>query len=462
MKILGGFFALCVLLQLALIAVPRADGHLIGGDGLYYYAYLRSLCLDGNVNIQNEMQMHNAGLLAEPTPTPPASTGIQVDVIMRDIPQMTYAFAVGTSILWLPFFLLGHALVLLLNELGASFPVNGYSYLEEALVCLGSLLYGCTGLWLCYRLAREYVKDAVALWSTLIVTLGTSVFYYFIFEPSMSHAVSLFACALYFYTLWKTFAQPNTPHTSAQHTTIRTADLCLLGATVGLMTLVRWQNSVFLVALWPFLWSRWRSGVSSLTRTSQELFWIGLSAALIFIPQLLFWKVTLGTWLTIPQGSGFVDFLHPRIVEVLFTLQHGLLSWTPLVVLCLGGVVYFARRHTMGLAMMLSFLAMLYVNASVVADIGGGAAFGMRRFVNCTPFFILGLAYAGHSIRHRTALRSAMLFICMALLGFNGLFMVQYRLHFIDPIAPISLYEWGPGKIEMLSQGGTRVYERLR
>ncbi|NJP05140.1 MAG: hypothetical protein HC837_05685 [Chloroflexaceae bacterium] len=52
--IIGGLFALSLPLYLLLIPVPRADGQLIGSDGTAYYAYVRSLVMDHDLDLSNE------------------------------------------------------------------------------------------------------------------------------------------------------------------------------------------------------------------------------------------------------------------------------------------------------------------------------------------------------------------------------------------------------------------------
>src|SRR5262245_26163122 len=45
-----GLNALCMLLYLALIPVPRVDGQLVGSDGVHYYAYLPALFLEHSLD----------------------------------------------------------------------------------------------------------------------------------------------------------------------------------------------------------------------------------------------------------------------------------------------------------------------------------------------------------------------------------------------------------------------------
>lgn len=427
---LFGFFGLLTLLQLALIPVPRADNHLIGSDGIYYFAYLRSLVIEGNIDIGSEIKLYNASL--------PARS--EVEIQMRDAPQLNYAYAIGTPMLWLPFYLVGHGLAWLLHTAGLPVALDGYTSLEEAAVCLGSLLYGCLGMRIMYGFLKRRFTSQQALLATLGSVSGTFLIYYLIFEPSMSHACSLFAASWFFsLSLEQRAKKPSG---------------WLLGLAAGLMVLVRWQNLVLGVACLPGLLQ---------ARDWKRFAQTGLTALLVFGPQMLFWHINLGSWLTIPQGEHFMDWAHPALLKVLFTLQHGLLSWTPLVALCLLGLGLYARRaRAEALICGLAFGLMWYVNAAVTIDIGGGAAFGMRRFDSCGLIFALGLAALIRACWQSARQRRLVALVILLLIGWNGLFIIQYRLHFIDPIQPLSLSELTLGKWQMLGQMGEKIRQRFQ
>jgi hypothetical protein len=116
---------------------------------------------------------------------------------------------------------------------------------------------------------------------------------------------------------------------------------------------------------------------------------------LTFLPQIITWQVLYGK--VAPNvyqesvGLGF-DWLHPRIVAVLFSSRHGLLSWTPLLAFGLAGLVLLYRSdRILTLALATVFLLQLYI-ISCWPYWYQGASFGGRMFVSSLPMFILGLA----------------------------------------------------------------------
>src|ERR1700688_501621 len=86
--------------------------------------------------------------------------------------------------------------------------------------------------------------------------------------------------------------------------------------------------------------------------------------------------------------GGFFFFLF----SVLFSANHGLLSWTPLLLFALIGLVAFWRSvPRVGAAFLGATLAFYYFIASY-PDCAGISSYGSRFFVSLPPLFILGLA----------------------------------------------------------------------
>ena len=86
--VLAALFAIGLALQLQL-------GARLQSDGFYYFAYLRSMAFDRDVNFMNDYRMLGLGdktYLFQPTPTGHAQS----------------AWTIGPAIVWAPFFAAGH------------------------------------------------------------------------------------------------------------------------------------------------------------------------------------------------------------------------------------------------------------------------------------------------------------------------------------------------------------------
>ena len=113
---------------------------------------------------------------------------------------------------------------------------------------------------------------------------------------------------------------------------------------------------------------------------------------MVFLPQLWLWHINLGAWYAVPSEPYRLDWLNVNPADVLFSPNHGLVSWTPLIYLALLGLVPFIKRQPkLGGTLTVAFLGQLYVN-SVVQVWWGGSAFGARKFARCALIFAIGLA----------------------------------------------------------------------
>ena len=146
-----------------------------------------------------------------------------------------------------------------------------------------------------------------------------------------------------------------------------------------------------------------------------------------FLPQMLVWVVLYGRPIALPQGEGFMQWTGPHLVAVLFSDNHGLITWTPLLAVALVGLTRFVTRHTgPGVSIAVVVLLSWYVNAAV-ADWWGGEAFGARRFLSLFPLFALGLAcWLSRDAPGR--IRPWKLGLVFVLFAANALLLLQYQL----------------------------------
>lgn len=394
-----GLTLVIIILYISLIPFPRADNHLLSSDAVYYYSYMRTIILDRDLDITNDISFYNSRI----RPNNPARVGV------------SYSFSIGPALLWSPFFIASHFLALILSKIGIPIPTDGYSYLEEATICLSSILYAIVGLLLLFRVAQRFFSASASLISVFVVFLASSAFYYVLFEPSMSHSLEVFTVALF---VWLLFCFPGESERGYWF---------LTGFSAGLMSIVRWQNGVFVpLLLYKLINSQDKSNkpLSILKQLSFTL----LGLVLVISLQLLFWKHTIGSFIAIPQGKGFLKLTQPHILEVLFSTRHGLFLWTPITLLAILGLLFF-RERILASFLFTTFFLDLYIS-SIALDWWAGHAFGMRRLIGATPIFVLGLAaFLDHF--KISKIKNKILFFLIFLIGWNFLFIIQYRLGLI-------------------------------
>jgi hypothetical protein len=338
------------------------------GDGTMYYVYVRSVWKDFDLDFADEYGHY--GLLR---PDRGDLLALTATGHRRSI------FAIGPTVLWSPFFLLGEGVGRLQQWWGRPTDLSGYGDVHWNAVALGTYLYGCLGLIILQGLLARWFPRRVALGATILVGWGTFLYWYMVQQPTYAHAPSFFLVVL---VVWQ-WQRVQESSGAWRH--------LVWGLTLGLAMAVRWQNGVFL--LLPGI-ELLRRRDRALGRQVGEAAVLGLGVLVGVLPQLVAWRAIFGQWLLLqpPHGADFLRLNHPFLLETLFSSRHGLLSWTPVLWLgYLGFVPLGRRRPGLALPLVAPLLVMTYVNACS-GDWWAGASFSNRRFDSCLPLLAFGIA----------------------------------------------------------------------
>src|SRR6266851_4545134 len=392
----------------------------VRGDGVGYYAFARAPLIEHSLDFTKDYQYANESFRG-----PRLDENNQPKSGFRTpTGHLDNHFTVGPAILWAPFLLLAHACVLLARALGSSVAANGFSAP--------------------YRLARQYVEERWALLATLAIWWASSLPLYMYFNPSWSHAHSAFVVALFFW-YW--------------HETRSSRSLwqwLLLAVITGLMLNVYYPNATVLTVLAVEAAPQYFSSFRRAARPGSEA---TLVLALL-LRHFLFAAVSLicllPTFLTryVVYGSAFEsgyiplrDWLwrSPAFWAVLFSSNHGLLVWTPILVLAFAGLFLLWRQEPRsGAPLLVAFLA-FYLFIACYPDWAGISSFGNRFFVSLTALFIIGLSvfldrFAKFFRTRRAAFAAASAFLALFVF-WNAGFMFQWGSHLIPARGPISFSE---------------------
>lgn len=408
-----------LLLAALLLTLPLVTPRIRGADEIEYFAYLRSVAFDHDLEFGNEYEYFHAL-------DPAGLAGFKATFLDLREPatgrHINFA-PLGTALLWAPVYLLAHVAVLVARTLGADVAADGLSRPYVAAVCYASWAYGMAALLLLHRaLVRFGDFGAAAAWATAAVLWGTPLLYYVTLAPGFSHAVSLFAVSL---LLWLTLRLRQDGFTVGR--------AALLGAAGGLAALVREQDGLLLVVPAVVIaWDSWRERrpLAAISRLAA----MGLAAAVVFAPQLLAYHAVNGTFGPSRLVARKMSYTSPHALAVLFDPSHGLFAWAPLLLLAAGGLVLAAvrarRSDPVPLALLVALLLQIWINGSVESWTQAGA-FGSRRFVSGTPMLAWGLAglltVAAARLGHRTVAALLLVFA-----WWNVSLMVQFGLRLMD------------------------------
>jgi len=421
------------LLLLFFLTLPLVNPW-VRGDGVGYYAYLRSLLVEHQLDFASDWRSANESF----------SMGrVRPDGTI-DPRQYTPTghldnhFAVGPSMLWAPFLLPVHYAMLTLQRFGINVQANGYSRPYLVTMALATALYGFLGLFISFRLACLYTQERWAWLATLGIWFASSLPVYMYFNPSWSHAHSVFAVAVFLW-YWQRTRPARTP-----------GQWVILGLISGLVLDVYYANIAVLLV--PFVeslqcyWRSWRAprcDWKALSRLFGANLLYCFATLITFSPTLIMRQIIYGHPLSFGYGDVDVGLLaSPRLGSVLFSSDHGLLVWTPIVIPAFIGLFLLRRQDRPMAASLVTAALALYYLITIDSCWDGISSFGNRFFISLTPFFVLGLAVSLNEFgkwlgRGRKALviaRSATaLFIV-----WNLAFIFQWGTHMVPARGPIS------------------------
>jgi hypothetical protein len=405
-----------------LVTLPLVTPRLRASDEIEYFAYLPSLAFDYDLDFENEYRH-----FYEQNPQ-----GLQgfhhTFLVLRDETtgrRLNFG-PLGSALLWSPFYLVAHGLVLGARALGASVPADGLSWPYVAAACYGSAVLGGLGLLVTHDALCRFLRlgDAAATASVLALWLGSPLLYYMTVAPGFSHAPGLFAVAL---LLWLTLREWAVPSEGF-------LGWALLGFLGGLCALVREQDGLFLVMPGLLLLERTlrsRGRGRELTRGLLRGLAMAGAAFLAFVPQLLAYRSLYGGYHPSPIVGQKMHYWSPHFFDVLFDPAHSLFFWSPVLLVATAGLVWVAATRDRPYALALAgLLVQVWICGSIQSWSQNGA-FGMRRFISATPCFALGLAPLLASLLLRGSRRAVLVAVAF-FAWWNVSLMVQFGLRLMD------------------------------
>ena len=422
-----------ILLLIIVLTLPLLNPW-VRGDGVGYYAYARAPLIEHNLDFTHDYQSANESFRearCDENGQPKAGFRTRTG-------HLDNHFTVGPAILWSPFLLLAHAGVLLARALGSSVAADGFSAPYRYAMAFGTALYGFFGLLLSFRLACRYLQPGWSFLATITIWWASSLPMYMYFNPSWSHAHSAFMVAL-FLLYWDSTRESRT-----------LLQWLLLGLIIGLMLNVYYPNLMVVSILLPEAFDQYAQAFRSRPAASPTVpqlltrhLLFGLVVCLALLPTFVSRWIVYGG----PFETGYLslrDFLwsSPVFLQVLFSSNHGLFSWTPLLAIaCLGLILAARRTPRIGVPLLAASVA-FYLFISFYPDWAGISSYGNRFFVSLTPMFIFGLAmvlerFAAFFSSSRTAALAASGVLACFVLWNLGL-IYQWGMHLVPARGPIS------------------------
>ena len=318
-------------------------------------------------------------------------------------------YSLGQAVAFSPFFALAHAYALVSDD----YPADGFSRPYQLGISLGSLLIGFLGLFVLMRVLRLYFPDAPVAVTLLTITCATNYLNYTAIDGAMTHNYVFTYYALLLLATHHLYAHRDRPNGWL---------FPAIGLLLGLMALTR--PTEILAAILPLAWGVQLNASSIRSRLGFFGDHIsGIATAVICCAavgslQLVYWHYVTGDWIVYSyQDQGF-DWLHPHLIDGLFSYKAGWLTYTPVMWLALLGFLplYF-RRDGLVTAPLIHVVLFIYV-AFAWSVWWYGGSLGQRTMVQAYPVLAFPLAaflsWAARSRFWMRAIVGALLVLCTA------------------------------------------------
>ncbi len=307
----------------------------IRSDGTGYYAWLPAMFIYHDLSFSFFSKEENKGLEGRfhPRFLQPHATG------------QVLKTGAGVSLMLSPFFLSVYGARSVLG-----YSSTGYEGSFQRMVSIAALFYLLLGLYFFEKIAllkgASYITVVMTSW---VMLLGTNLGFYALLHPSMSHVYSFFLIAVFLWCMLRFTATKSKRY------------LFLSAILLGLIYLVRPVNLMVLGAL-PLLFPSWRTFLNWLLELVVAYKKVAVAfllfCAVVGIQFLLSYLQT-GDWLVWSyKGEGF-HFAQPQIWNALFSFNHGLFMYTPVLFAIIIFLVIQAFKKSYQSTVTLSFFVVI-------------------------------------------------------------------------------------------------------
>jgi len=403
-------------------------GSLINDDAVIYFAQVRSIVLDRDANITNEVE-RLARIVSEFTGRQKINAAGVDGLFSKTAGHHVSWYGYGTAVLFAPFFLAGHLIALAAHAVGLDVDVDGYGRLHQFACMLGSVFFAIVGTVLLARLAAAYFDRTAAYVASLAILVATPIPFYVSIQPMMAHTPSFFLMTAFLFHWQRTLGERSF------------RDWALLGALAGLVPVTRYEQSILWIVLAYDLIVFCRALAGSRREVSAALLgaaaflapFVAIIALQLYLNAAHFGGAFRVGYGTINAGGPLYEagivarFLAPDFAGTFFSPYGGFVTWTPILGVALLGLLAASiqlrdapfRLMTLGLCIQIYFLGMWGE---------AGDSFGSRYLVGSLALFGLGLAWAIDRLARSDTGKAAAVAGCIIFAVGNGSAIAIYIL----------------------------------
>jgi hypothetical protein len=317
----------------------------------------------------------------------------------------------GAAILYLPFFLIAHALALLfgLNS-------DGYSLIYQYLFDFGYwvyLLLGAIYFVKTFRLLKFNNKHIYISLATLLI--GTNVLFYSVVDQSVTHIFNFAMINALIYHLLK------------YKEAFRSSNLIISVCLLLLIGITRPTNIIVLLLIPIFISDKiFYINLTKSLFKPKHVFVISLITLIIGSIPFLLWHWQTGNWIVYSYGDEGFDFSNPELLNFLLSYTKGWFTYTPiaLLILIVGLVFQFKQNKIKGIQIVVFYALSVYVFSSWWCWFYGA---GMSQRVMIDHYILLGYLLLISLKNLGPMFKKSLFFLLVILTFFNVIQTIQIK-----------------------------------
>lgn len=383
----------------------------IRSDGIGYYDYLPSIFIRGDFVRKDALKTEHPQMYQR---------FMNTNNYLELKEHVIVKYNCGTALMISPFFLGNYV-----NQKFHGISISGYESSFNFTVFLSALFYLFFTLFFLKRILLLYNIDYFSIFlAQAFLVLATSVTYYTNHEATFSHIYSLCAISCFIYLLKAYF--------SIQKFTT----LLYASAVFGLIYLIRPIN-ILIVLFIPFLAGSFQNLKSALTPIFKSrkaiIYILFIPCAMVFL-QCFLWYLQSGSFVVDSYKNEGFNFMHPEMLNILFSYKKGLFVYTPILFISLGGLIrYFLQRKYYEVFNWLFFFAVLTYFLSSWYSWYYSCSYGLRAYIEFYPVFFILFAVLINDLKLYFKIPILLIsFFCIALNLVQTLQYQTYILHWVE------------------------------
>ena len=318
-------------------------------DVFGYYLYLPLKFIYHDLGLQDESIVHS--ILEQYN-----NSGTFYQALRLPEGHYVMKYSMGLSILYSPFFFIGHIIAKL-----SGYAADGFSTPYQFSIFFGAIIYSILAIIILSKVLIRFFSERISAIVLIIIVFSTNYMIHITMSGQNANAHNYLFLA-YSLILWLTILW---------HESYKIKHIVLLAIVCGMAILSRPSEIVCLAI--PLFWgiTDKKTFIKKIKLLLSNYYQILIFVAILAIIgsfQFIYWKIQTGKFLFNSYGGnageGF-EFFNPYLLKVLFSFRKGWLIYTPVMMFAIIGFIPMYRKNKINfLALFVFFIFNLYIVSS--------------------------------------------------------------------------------------------------